>query len=97
MIEGNIILLNHTVRFVNGFPSIFFFPCHVALLPELLNLYIALLIMAYFTIYVQKQYAALIWTSRELAENDLHNISVTKDMVCPNLQCNEFVLIDIVL
>ncbi|PAN39574.1 hypothetical protein PAHAL_7G252800 [Panicum hallii] len=28
----------------------------------------------------QKQYAALIWTSRELAENDLHNISVTKDM-----------------
>jgi len=28
----------------------------------------------------QKQYAALIWTSRELAENDLHNISVTKEM-----------------
>ncbi|RCV34936.1 hypothetical protein SETIT_7G198300v2 [Setaria italica] len=28
----------------------------------------------------QKQYTALIWTSRELAENDLHNISVTKDM-----------------
>ncbi|KAL6652231.1 hypothetical protein ACP70R_011156 [Stipagrostis hirtigluma subsp. patula] len=28
----------------------------------------------------QKQYAALIWTSRELAENDLHNISLTKDM-----------------
>ncbi|CAL5069372.1 unnamed protein product [Urochloa decumbens] len=28
----------------------------------------------------QKQYTALIWTSRELAENDLHNISVMKDM-----------------
>jgi len=28
----------------------------------------------------QKQYAALIWTSCELAENDLHNISVTKEM-----------------
>jgi len=35
---------------------------------------------AYFIIYVQKQYAALIWTSCELAENDLHNISVTKEM-----------------
>ncbi|CAN6276593.1 unnamed protein product [Urochloa humidicola] len=28
----------------------------------------------------QKQYTALIWTSRELAENDLHDISVMKDM-----------------
>lgn len=28
----------------------------------------------------QKQYAALIWTSRELTDNDLHSISVTKDM-----------------
>ncbi|XP_062226430.1 uncharacterized protein LOC133924755 [Phragmites australis] len=28
----------------------------------------------------QKQYAALIWTSRELADNDLHNISLMKDM-----------------
>ncbi|CAL5015455.1 unnamed protein product [Urochloa decumbens] len=28
----------------------------------------------------QKQYTALIWTSRELAENDLRNISVMKDM-----------------
>ncbi|KAJ1272284.1 hypothetical protein BS78_06G190400 [Paspalum vaginatum] len=28
----------------------------------------------------QKQYAALIWTSRELMDNDLHSISVTKDM-----------------
>ena len=63
----------------------YFSPCHVALLPELLKLYIALRSKAYFIIYVQKQYAALIWTSCELAENDLHNISVTKEMVCPNL------------
>jgi len=29
----------------------------------------------------QKQYTALIWTSRDLTEDDLHNISITKDMV----------------
>ncbi|WVZ86732.1 hypothetical protein U9M48_033471 [Paspalum notatum var. saurae] len=35
---------------------------------------------ASITLYLQKQYAALIWTSRELMDNDLHSISVTKDM-----------------
>ncbi|CAD6259995.1 unnamed protein product [Miscanthus lutarioriparius] len=28
----------------------------------------------------QKQYTALIWTSRNLTDDDLHNISITKDM-----------------
>jgi hypothetical protein len=30
---------------------------------------------------VQKQYAALVWTSRELTKSDLHNISCVTDMV----------------